>query len=115
MNDNLPGDPQMADSDFDAAVSDPSAFFENPAAIVADATMTIEQKRRFLEGWAQDITARQRAAQEGMVPENPQLADNDAALLKYVMTSIDDLQTAPESSSVTGRQSWQRWRLTSKN
>ncbi len=100
---------QETDADFDAAVADPSAFFESPAAIVADTEMTDEQKQRFLAAWEQDITARQRAAEEGMVPEAGSGADNDAAQLKRVKAAIGQLDATPSAATTPGRSHWKRW------
>lgn len=109
MTENLPPQTEIVDYDFLTAVADPSRFFENPAAILADDAMTIEQKRRFLEAWEQDLKDRQRAAQEGMVPDGPAAGDNDAAMLKHVISALDRLGDMPATKDGKGRQFWQRW------
>lgn len=101
-------DPNQADDDFETAVLDPSAYFATPEAIVADTSMTSDQKQRFLSEWAQDLTARQTAAQEGMVPEAAAGADNDGALLKRVSIALEQLEDHASAPKATPRQRWQR-------
>jgi hypothetical protein len=79
--------------DFDTAVTDPAAYYESPAAIVADPDLTHAQRRYFLMEWAQDIEDRQVGVDEGMGAAELSGSDHDAQLLQSLR---DCLATLPD-------------------
>lgn len=98
-----------ADADFETAVGDPSSYYPDPQAIVADTTLAKAQKQRFLSEWAQDLAQRQVADSEGMAPDDSQTAALDAALLKQVHAAIAHVEAQPDADVPTGmRTLWKR-------
>ena len=83
------------------AAADPAARFANPEDIVADSEVSADQKRRFLEEWAEDLTRRQAAEDEGMAAAGAADAANEAKLLKRIHVAIESLDQAdaPPSAS----------------
>ena len=96
--------------DDESALADPTAYYGGPEAIVSDAELSQEQKRRFLSEWAQDIADRQSADQEGMTPVDSTLEDAESDLLKRIRKALETLDTQSESDGPKPRRWWQRLR-----
>jgi hypothetical protein len=95
--------------DFEAAVGNPSAYYQEPQTIVADTTLSKTQKQRFLSEWALDLADRQKADDEGMAADDTQSAASDAMLLKQVNAAMEQVEREPESDpSLTFRTFWAR-------
>ncbi len=80
--------------DFDVVAMNPAAYYAGPADVLADATITQEQKLRLLEEWEQDLKRQLESDGEGMAqgtgdaqPAEGQGAD-DAALLRQVSNHL---------------------------
>ena len=86
---------QDGDADFDTAVGDPSAYYADPQAILADETLGRDQKLRFLREWAQDLADRQTADGEGMAPESVRAIETDAALVRQVKAALAQAEEQP--------------------
>lgn len=97
----MTADLTSAEDDFETAVGDPSAYYPDPEAIVADKTLSKTQKQRFLAEWAQDLAQRQSADGEGMAPDDGRRAAIDAALLKQVNAAIARVEAEPEPDTST--------------
>lgn len=96
--------------DYESALADPAAYYDGPETIVSDAELSLEQKKRFLSEWAQDIADRQSADQEGMAPVDPALEDAESDLLKRIRKALETLDTQSESDGPKPRRWWQRLR-----
>lgn len=105
-----PTAPGREDADFDTALEDPEAFYAGPEGVVADASLTLEQKRRFLGAWAEDLNDRLRAAGEGMVAADPAAGAADADTLKRVEAALAQLEAAGTADPAEPRRLWQRLR-----
>lgn len=71
--------------DIDAAVLDPTRFFERPQAVLEDARLDSAQKRRILESWALDAQRLSESEAENMpgrATERPFLREAKLALLE---------------------------------
>lgn len=99
--------PSTDEADFETAVGDPAAFYANPGAIAADATLSKAQKQRFLAEWAEDLAARETAADEGMGAEDSSAISGDAALMTNVHAAIAQVEAQPDSATAP-RTLWRR-------
>lgn len=71
--------------DVEAAVLDPTRYFERPNAVLEDARLDAAQKRRILESWALDAQRLSESDNENMagrVTERPFLREAKLALLE---------------------------------
>lgn len=71
--------------DVEAAVLDPTRYFERPNAVLEDARLDPAQKRRILESWALDAQRLSESEAENMtggVTERPFLREAKLALLE---------------------------------
>lgn len=71
--------------DVEAAVLDPTRYFERPNSVLADARLDPAQKRRILESWALDAQRLSESEDENMtggVTERPFLREAKLALLE---------------------------------
>lgn len=98
-------------ADFETAVGDPSAYYAAPQEIVADETLGKAQKLRFLTKWAQDLTDRQTADAEGMVPLDSRATNSDVKALRDVAAAIEEVEASPEDREIAAPRSfWSRSR-----
>ena len=70
--------------DIDAAVLDPTRFFDTPRAVLDDPRLDAAQKRRILESWALDAQRLSESEAENMpgrATERPFLREAKLALL----------------------------------
>jgi hypothetical protein len=74
-------------SDFENVRQDPSAWYCAPQAVVDDPQLTLAEKQELLAEWAQDLSDRSTAADEGMVPEVPGLIDGDVKMQARVVAA----------------------------
>lgn len=74
--------------DFDIVATNPAAYYEGPAEVLADSELTREQKLRILEEWEVDLKRALESDSEGMAQgsdvEEGAERSNDAALLRNV-------------------------------
>ena len=79
-------EPRMSDTiDVDAAVLDPTRYYERPSAVLDDARLDASQKRRILESWALDAQRLSESEAENMpgrATERPFLREAKLALLE---------------------------------
>ena len=71
--------------DIDAAVLDPTRFYERPNDVLADGRLATEQKRRILQSWALDAQRLSESEAENMpgrVTDRPFLREAKLALLE---------------------------------
>ncbi len=71
--------------DVDAAVLDPTRFYEQPKDVLADGRLDTEQKRRILQSWALDAQRLSESEAENMagrVTDRPFLREAKLALLE---------------------------------
>lgn len=95
--------------DFETALSDPSAYYADPGAILADDELSVGQKRRFLSEWAQDLTDRLQADTEGMASADPTLMDADADLLRRVQAALETIEgSSDDHGDRPTRSFWKR-------
>lgn len=76
------GEPRF---DVEAAVLDPTRYFERPNAVLQDARLDAAQKRRILESWALDAQRLSESEAENMpgrATERPYLQEAKLALLE---------------------------------
>jgi hypothetical protein len=81
--------------DFEQVVADPSAFYPDPAAVLADPGLDRGQRLRLLTEWAQDIVDRQVAENEGMGPETAAVGADETNLLRQVNAAIETVEASP--------------------
>lgn len=105
---SMPDIPAADEVDFETALADPSAYYAHPADIVGDDQLTRAQKCRFLEEWAQDVTDRQQAADEGMDSVNSADTAADADLIRSIHAGLDQLAAAKDAEDAKGRSFWRR-------
>lgn len=95
--------------DFETALADPAAFYAHPADIVADDHLAVEQKRRFLTEWAQDLSDRQMAADEGMDSVSSSATAAEADMLRKINAALEQLTGKEEADrNKAGRSFWKR-------
>ncbi len=109
----LAKDPDVAPGDdFETALADPSAYYHDPDAIVADDTLNLAQKKRFLAEWEQDLADHQTASGEGMTVQDAkgELSEAaDAELLRRVQHALKQLESSFDSDEgFKPRRWWQR-------
>jgi hypothetical protein len=76
----MPGD---RTSDIDDIIKDPGKHFRAPRDVVADAALSLADKKRILESWALDAQLLTVAEEENMSgPGRPGLRDVKLALLE---------------------------------
>lgn len=108
MNDKFSAAEQH-DVDFDVVGGDPAAYYPDPEAVAADATLSRAQKLRLLMAWAQDLAARQAADNEGMEHQVAGSAAIDATLLERVNAAIAQAELTDHAADPADiRQKWQR-------
>lgn len=97
--------------DFETAVKDPASYYADPEAIVADTELSLEQKRRFLSEWEQDLTDHQVADQEGMTSLDTTTRDAEAGLQDRIHSALKQLENQSDSNGAPPpRRWWQRRR-----
>ncbi|WP_439534057.1 hypothetical protein [Polymorphobacter sp.] len=98
--------------DFDSAVGDPAAYYAEPQSIVADDTLSREQKKRFLTEWAQDIEGRISASDEGQqLDDNSDSGSRDAALLQQINAGLEQVEESEDNDLTRPlRLWWKRWK-----
>lgn len=75
------------------ALHDPAREFETPAKLVASPRLSVEEKERVLEAWAQDAEALQQAASEGMQGgEQPRLSQIEAARMLLTRDQVKNAE-----------------------
>lgn len=95
--------------DFETALADPAAYYAHPADIVGDDQLSHTQKRRFLEEWAQDVSDRQQAAEEGMDSVNSAETAADADLLRKIHAGLEQVGGKADADPARpGRSFWRR-------
>ena len=105
LNPRMPPD----EVDFETALTDPAAYYAHPADIVGDDQLSHAQKRRFLEEWAQDVSDRQQAADEGMDSVNSAETASDADILRKIHVGLEQLGgEAGTGHAKPGRSFWKR-------
>lgn len=80
MQDTTSARPASTDAALDALAAEPARTYETPAAVVADDSLSREQKLGFLRAWADDLAGHGNAASP------------DALLLRLVRAAIADLE-----------------------
>lgn len=107
--------------DFDVVATNPAAYYEGPAEVLADAELTREQKLRILEEWEIDLKRTLESDSEGMA-QGPDVQDeahersDDAALLRNVSNYLrrargedaDDKQDYVDAPSTMIGRIWRR-------
>ena len=86
-------------------------YYANPDANVGDTSLTRAQRLRLLDDWAQDLSDRQVATAEGMLPPSPAQASADAQLLLTVNAAIETIETAGSASEGSLARAWRRLTL----
>lgn len=78
----------QATADFSVVAENPDDYYESPAAILADADLTCEEKQRLLEEWARDLELMLNADNEGMAPASEAQSDRDSERLRAANTAL---------------------------
>lgn len=97
-----------AQVDCDTALADPAAYYADPQSILADDSLSYDQKRRFLEEWKADIVDRQVADQEGMGRGDGRAEAAEAELGTRLDDALARLAEQPAHSTGDGRSFWAR-------
>lgn len=92
--------------DYETALSDPAAYYHEPETVLTDADLSLAQKKRFLEEWAQDLADRQVADAEGMGSGTPGESADESDFLKRIHACLEQLGVAAKTEH-PGRVRWQ--------
>lgn len=88
MTSNRPIDPKRAEED-------PASAFASPQDVLADGSLTHEQKVRVLRRWKLDALEMDVATEEAMAGGEPSRLDEVIAALKALGADIEEKGTAP--------------------
>ncbi len=83
-------------------------YYASPDAIVGDMQLSRAEQLRLLDDWAQDLSDRQVATAEGMLPPSPALASADAQLLGKVNAGIETIEAAKDEAIGPLARAWRR-------
>jgi hypothetical protein len=89
--------PSSASDPFDIVCRDPAAYFDTPQAVLDDVSLTRTEKLQLLDEWAQDLSDRSSAAQEGMIPDVSGAIDRDVQLGAALVTARALVEASPET------------------
>ena len=89
------------------ALLDPPAVFEKPAEVLADATLTNEQKVEILRRWEYDASEVSVAEEEGMPANDGQVLQQIMCALRDLVGEIDTERTPPTKQGGLDRRALQ--------
>lgn len=94
----------MEEGRLEKALLDPPAVFESPADVLADRTLTKEQKIEILRRWEYDASEVSVAEEEGMPAGNGEVLQQILYALHDLVGEIDTDRTPPTKQGGLDRQ-----------
>jgi hypothetical protein len=82
---------------YDIVCGDPAAYFTSPQAVLDDVNLTRAEKLELLDEWAHDLSDRNSAAEEGMIPDAAGPIDRDVTLGAAIVAARALVDASPDT------------------